>query len=338
MVPNSDIDHLIILYLTNGATERQKAELQEWIDVSPVNKAVFEHVRAIWMQRAPVTSGDLNTRRRDHIWNAGTKKVSDPPEAAPTASRRVYWVAVAATLLILAIGSWVAQKLTTVQRPAVAFVEKISAAGERSMYILPDGTEVWLNGESRLRYPDIFSDTMRGVELNGEAFFDVAHDKNRPFIVNAAGTSTEALGTAFNVEAFETDLLVKVALLEGSVRVRDHSSAKFALLSPGEQLLISREQQQFVVSRFDYEKSFGWKDGILVFDGDNFETFCDVVRRSYGVNITVIGKPAHDWNVRARYANERLRTVMRDISFAKNFTFELKDKELIINFKAKPMI
>jgi transmembrane sensor len=337
---NLDIDHLISLYLSNHASESQKQELEQWINASEANREVFEHIKKIWSEPAEVKVDSFIKKKRDAIWAAGTgeKKIKKPAASVVDIN---YWSKIAATFLIVFMSSWLVYQLTipnkffklAVVSDAIAIIKKENPAGQKSMHILPDGTQVWLNAESSLTFPEIFSDSLRLVKLTGEAYFEVAHNANKPFIVEAHGTRTEALGTAFNIQAYPEDERVKVALLEGKVRVQDLSKAQTSILSPGEELFVSNDGAEFTIHQFDYEKTFGWKQGILIFDGVDFETFCKIIEKWYGVTVKVKGAPKTDWNIRARYKSENLKeVVLRDISFNKNFKFELRDKELLIIF------
>jgi ferric-dicitrate binding protein FerR (iron transport regulator) len=211
-------------------------------------------------------------------------------------------------------------------------VEKLNPAGQRSNHRLPDGTEVWLNAESRLTYPEKFDDTLRRVQLTGEAFFEVAKDPQRPFIVEAGGIKTQALGTAFNIHAYPEEDITKIALLEGKVRVQNANSVQTTLLSPGEELLISNKNSDISTQPFNYESTFGWKEGILIFEGADFISFMSTIEEWYGVDVKVKGTPPTDWHIRARYQNENLEHILRDICFNKSIKFELHDKNVLIIF------
>jgi transmembrane sensor len=339
MMSNPDIDHLISLYLSNRASESQKQELEQWINASKANREVFEHIKKIWSEPAEVKVDSNINKKRDAIWAAGTgeKGIKKPPASVVDIS---YLSKIAATFLIVLMSSWIVYQLTipnkffkaAVISDAIAIIKKQNPAGQKSMHMLPDGTQVWLNAQSILTYPETFSDSLRLVKLTGEAFFEVAHDASKSFIVETSGTRTEALGTAFNIQGFAEDETVKVALLHGKVRVKPLSKAQASILVPGEELLIPKNGAEITKRKFNFEKTFGWKQGLLVFDGVDFKTFCGTVEKWYGVRIKTIGSPQTRWDLRAQYSNESLRLVLRDISFNKNFKFELRDKELLIIF------
>src|SRR5690606_25341873 len=126
---------------------------------------------------------------------------------------------------------------------------------------------------------------------------------------------------------------IKVALLEGKVRIQNNIQSQLALLSPGEELYASKNTNKFSKLKFNHENTFGWKDGILIFDGIDFTTFCRTIERWYGVKVEVMGKAPDDWELRARYQREDLTHILRDISFNKNINFEIQDRKVHIILK-----
>jgi len=336
MQSNPDIDGLIILYLTDKATPAQRESLEVWLKESEHNQWVFRQVEAAWRSRERTQPDQRLRDRRDAIWRAGTMSVLEH-EPRHTVMSSVGRIAAAVVILVAAVLG--AQRwLNFGEATPPAIVDLANGAGVKSSHTLADGTEIWLNSNSRLRYPEVFSDTMRWVELVGEAFFDVKPDPERPFVVRAGKTMTHVLGTSFNVEAYQQAEFLKVSLLEGKVKVLNDQALKISELEPGQQLLFSPQRDEFSVQRFDYANTFGWKDGVLTFDGVDFESFRNTLERWYGVNIKVMGSPGGDWQIRARYENESLENVMRDVAFNKNFSYVIEDNNLIINFNVKAMI
>jgi ferric-dicitrate binding protein FerR (iron transport regulator) len=330
-----DIDHLISLYLSGRASQRERQELEQWISASPANRKVFKHLREIWAMPSPDEyRGDMD-QVRDRIWAAGTGKQQKVKAQVRRTTDILYWSKVAAVFLLFITGAWLFSHIVqdnTAVPETVALVEKVNPAGQRSSHRLPDGTRVWLNAESSLVYPEKFTDTLRLVELRGEAFFEVAKDQQRPFIVEAAETRTEALGTAFNIQAYPEGSIIKVALLEGKVRVQSKGQVQTAVLSPGEELFAPKDNAPFHRQPFKYDHTFGWKEGILIFDGSDFENFRSTIEKWYGVKVEVKGTAPDDWDIRARYRRESLQHVLRDICFNKNIKFELNDKNVLLTF------
>lgn len=339
-----DIDHLISLYLSRRASDSQKQALEEWLASSSENAATFHRLEKIWAMPFPVEHDPKMDNVRDRIWNKATgdkeKHVhTDATGMADTVKVvRFPWIKAAAMFLIFIAGAWLFSQMNKTEEipipKAVAWVEKVNPSGQRSSHLLPDGTKVWLNVASQLSFPEEFSDTLRQVKLIGEAFFEVSKDATKPFVVEAEGFSTLVLGTSFNVRAYPEDPEIKVALLEGKVQVRNNGSSQVqtSVLSPGEGLLAPKDNSAFSKYEFQYENTFGWKEGILVFDGSDFERFRKTIEKWYGVEVEVKGRMPGSWNMRARYQRASLQHVLEDISFNKNMKYEIQDKTVVVTF------
>lgn len=154
---------------------------------------------------------------------------------------------------------------------------------------LPDGTKVWLNAASSLKYPSTFTGNERAVELNGEAYFEVAKDQSHPFRVKANGQTVEVLGTHFNINSYADESLVKTTLLEGAVKVSSVSST--VSLHPGEQAQFSGVNSKISVDKqIDVEKEIAWKNDVFSFDNDDLKSIMRQISRWYDVDILYKGK------------------------------------------------
>jgi hypothetical protein len=148
---------------------------------------------------------------------------------------------------------------------------------------LSDGTEVHLNASSTLRFPFIFPGRTREVYLEGEAFFTVAHDPKHPFIVHTGTTSVIALGTAFNVNSYDNNIIT-TSLVTGSV-VTDVGDSLDVTLKPGYEA-IYRPGERFKVKRFDENVTLGWRDGIFRFQNKPLEDIIPVMKRWFGLKVS----------------------------------------------------
>ncbi len=162
--------------------------------------------------------------------------------------------------------------------------------GGQFQVVLPDGSKVWLNATSTLKYPSRFSSKERVVELSGEAYFEV-NKQNIPFYVQTNTQRIEVLGTQFNVNAYEDGNGVKTTLLEGSVKIRAGSGSDDTIdvsLKPGEQA--SLIDKKIKVTKVDASQSVAWKEGLFSFQGADLETVMSEFSRWYGVNVEFEGK------------------------------------------------
>lgn len=149
--------------------------------------------------------------------------------------------------------------------------------------ILPDGTKVWLNSESSISYPNRFSKEERYVEIVGEAYFEVASDKQRPFFVKSAHQKIEVLGTHFNINAYSDEESTSTTLLEGSIRVHTNDS-KTTILKPNQQSVLNNNDELAVIS-VQAEDVMAWKNGRFVFNNADIQSVMRIVSRWYDVDV-----------------------------------------------------
>lgn len=151
------------------------------------------------------------------------------------------------------------------------------------MIILADGTKVWLNAGSKIRYPVTFVANERRVELSGEAYFEVSKDKKKPFVIDVGGNSVQVLGTSFNVKAYKGDVDIYTTLVEGSVRMT--TSAQSIELKPDEQGVINLKTRQLTKRLVDVNLYTGWKNGRFIFDNQPLGEIMSTISRWYGIDV-----------------------------------------------------
>jgi ferric-dicitrate binding protein FerR (iron transport regulator) len=188
------------------------------------------------------------------------------------------WVAVAAVLIFATFGIWymLQPKMITIT----------TRYGELRNDTLPDGTLVTLNARSSITYPKKFTGKIRNVELTGEAWFEVRHDKQHPFKVNAQGTTTTVTGTKFDIKAYAEDSAVIVSLKEGGVQVTNGD--QLASLTPGQQAIVSGRHISKVDS-VSFELLLDWRAKQIILEGRTLPSVLRQINRSYGVTIEVKG-------------------------------------------------
>jgi transmembrane sensor len=160
--------------------------------------------------------------------------------------------------------------------------------GGQYQVVLPDGTKVWLNAASSLRFPTRFTGNTREVEITGEAYFEVAKNAAMPFHVKANRAEIEVLGTHFNVMAYGDESLMKTTLLEGSVNIK--TGAVINRLKPGEQAQINAAGRTKIVNNIDVDDETAWKDGIFQFSDAGIDVILRQASRWYDVDVTYKNK------------------------------------------------
>ena len=149
--------------------------------------------------------------------------------------------------------------------------------------ILGDGTSVKLNAASYIRFPEFFSGATREIELNGEAYFEVAKDKAHPFIVKANGTQVQVFGTHFNINAYSDNPDITTTLLEGSVKMSKGTAA--IMLLPGQQGTVNQNGSSIKVQKADVEANMAWINGFFIFHDQSIVNIMKQVSRWYDVDI-----------------------------------------------------
>lgn len=192
---------------------------------------------------------------------------------------------------------------------------------------LPDGSKVWLNAASSIHFPTAFSGNERRVEMTGEAYFEVAKNKAKPFIVGVNGASIKVLGTHFNVMAYSDEATLNTTLLEGSVKFEKDNQHE--LLQPGQQLQLTQLGNLKVVNGINLSEVVSWKNGFFEFDGVSFETIARQLSRWY--NVDVLYKRKIDELFYAKIPmNTKLSVVLKALELTGKVHFKIEGTKILI--------
>ncbi|MGK7393582.1 MAG: FecR family protein [Candidatus Cyclobacteriaceae bacterium M3_2C_046] len=279
-----------------------------------------------------------NNISRINSWKSIANKIAQEEKVAVSHKHRNRWRNIgkfAAVFIILAMGFliFINQNEIFVQpsepNEPLAAIIKQTEKGQKRRIELPDGSWVTLNSASSLEVsPDFKHGNSRTVLLKGEAYFEIQKMPAKPFIVKTEQLTTKVLGTSFNVEAYQANQ-VKVAVSTGKVQV---SSDELSLDLVPNEMAVYKKQQGILKTKFDAMLELGWKDGYLVFSQADFNNLVNKLELWYGVNVIVKGKKPRD-TFTARYHNISLENVLEGLSFSGDFSYQLNDNELIIEFK-----
>ncbi|MDH5474564.1 MAG: FecR domain-containing protein [Cyclobacteriaceae bacterium] len=244
-------------------------------------------------------------------------------------SRFALYLKYAAVALILVAATFLVINKSEEEKtlPIIApseFVVKSTTKGQKSTIMLSDGSKVILNAGSKLQYFRNFTDSTRNIELIGEAFFQVAKDKSRPFTVTTGTTKTTALGTSFNINSRSS--VHKISLATGKVEVNTDLSENVFTLTPGEALNVNTDSGFAHQFQFDMEKELSWKDGVLYFDDTKLQEIITTLEYWYDVKIEVANKNLLSKKYTGRFENSSLKHVLESMSFALDFKYDLNKK------------
>ena len=238
----------------------------------------------------------------------------------------------AALLMVLGIG-WHLGKRSTLSNTIAQKqepVEIFNRKGQRMVIKLPDSSVVTLNGGSRIKYDaHAFSGKNRDLELQGEAFFEVTRNVNRPFTVKSGELKVRVLGTSFNVNAYPEQKELRIALVTGSVLVSNLQNQKIQQLKPLQMLAYNRKTSKHETTTFDLLELTGWKDGHLVFKGADFNEIRDKLELMYNMRLINKSTTKH-WSFYAEFKNEPIQNILKVLARSKSLTYESRDSTIII--------
>jgi ferric-dicitrate binding protein FerR (iron transport regulator) len=233
--------------------------------------------------------------------------------------------AIALLALVTAAAYWLrsAPEDTEIQ---LAQVSAIVRKGQKQQLALNDGSQVFLNSESRLSYPEAFAKNKRDVELSGEAFFKIEPDKDRVFSVKTAGVTVKVLGTSFNVKNYDSDNFIAVTVVSGkvSVTVNDNDIK----LLPDEQLYINKNTGEFGKNMVQADKYIQWNRGTLFFNQTPLKEVVTTLERWYNVNIQMDGESLV--RITGEHDNKSLAAVLESICFTTGMKYSKKDHDYIL--------
>jgi transmembrane sensor len=230
-----------------------------------------------------------------------------------------------AFVILLITGAFFITSILKQRSVSIALNEKRTVMGEKIIVTLLDGTKITLNADSKLKYPMRFGEESREVYLEGEAYFEVTHNDQKPFVVHTADVLTTDLGTKFNVCAFPNEESITVSLEEGKVEVSTGASGTKKgdiFLSPTQQLVYNKEKETNKIEEFDLQKVIGWKDNILVFDNEPLSKVLVHLERYFGVKFEIADQSLADRNIKANFKNESFWTVVKVLEKATGLAYK----------------
>ncbi len=209
--------------------------------------------------------------------------------------------------------------------------------GGKYKVVLPDGTLVWLNAASSIRYPSKFTDSERVVEVAGEAYLEVnpvlhpVGDQKIPFKVIAGNQHVEVLGTHFNINSYEDEALAKTTLLEGSIRITGKLKGKSLLLQAGQQCSVSHSGDIQVTSQADLEEAIAWKEDLFKFQGADIQNIMRQVARWYNVDVQYEGAPPVGHMTGYISRQVPISGVLGMLEQTSDLTFRLKGRQVLVS-------
>ena len=364
--------------LANDSMDAELAELKELLAQNPEAVPIVQKITEDWKQPPAEDSEFMEATYMLHLQrmkNAGVSFFSDSdhkttlqvPIVRFKKAKPMAFLAIAASVItFLIIYSHTTDKqpfsqssLHTASPSAMPGKEIVSENGTRTKTILPDGSVVWLNAGSKISYQGNFSGAMREIKLEGEAYFDVAKNPARPFIVHAGSINIKVLGTAFDVKSYPADSVIETTLIRGLIQVSKqddgnnndavylHPNQKLTFVKSGKlsTLKISANQaiqpeSVFSISKVDIadEKDLtetAWIYNRLKFRGDDFETLAKKLERWYNVKIYFKDDAVKKLRFNGSFENENVQQAFDALQLANPFSYRILGKEIFISTLSK---
>ena len=312
---------------------------QKWLSANPGKAPVLEEAARIirsveYKDRHELTAAEYitlyeNILRKSDPWRTRLK---------PRSNNIARVAALFTILAVASLGVWLGINEQDVPAEVISdntTITKSTLPGQKLAFKLPDGTRVKLNASSSIEFPGKFEENAREVLMVGEAFFEVVEDPGRPFTVMTRDFSTTALGTSFNVFAYQDESMHRVSLLTGKVKVESLYSAdkQATILAPGEQATYDKEERTFNILPFDTLLHTGWREGTLAFKDSKFPSVINTLERWYGVQIDVLNENKRRTDAfSGTFSNESLEEVLKVLGFSGEFSFRIEKKSVIIEF------
>ncbi len=355
-------EECIIRFLNGKLGESETIRLQEWIELSEENTTYFESIRDIWLS----TSVFVDSNNYDHEkalklvrWKINQKSHVKHHRRSSKKSKTINLQQVfryaAAILLVLAMGTvagWITRGKISQNGETACMIE--SPSGSMSVVTLPDGSRVWINAESSLKYDANFNLKSREVLLDGEAYFDVSTNKEKPFIVKTPHITVSAFGTEFNVKAYSDEKTIVTTLVEGNVVVEstDNESGSFKYtLKPKENITYFINDRSYITEKQEPKKEekaaepvkmvepernitlnkgvktelyTSWKDEDWVIEGVTLDELAIQLERRYNTSITINTESLKSYRFSGKIRNETLEQVLEILRLTTPMKYEIE--------------
>lgn len=331
-------------YYKDQCTPEEELMIFKWLQSKNFENELGDFIHEDLSQTLTGKKELLN--KLEPISRSITKKKGKPGGNVKVISMRIvkFSLKLAASLIIFGFLTYfflfITQEKQAVGTDDIIAVEKVikyNEKGRKSKIFLSDGTIVYLNSESKISYPSNFSDSLRYVELEGEAFFEVSPNREWPFSVITGPIDIKVLGTSFSVRNLDSNDNIRVSLVSGLIEVIEKqdklANRKKINLEPQQSISYEKKKGLFTpITSFNPLEEYGWKDGILYFNNADIQEVVNRLESWYGVNIEIINKPPFEWNYHGEFKDQSLRNVLESMGYSQEFDFRIKNNEVDLIF------
>lgn len=324
------IPEFIAAWLLGEANKEQSLQTEEWLK-NPDNQRIYAQ-----LEKLDRLSDDFKLLKDFNV-KEGKQRVISKSRTNKLLVLSGWLQRIAAVLFIPVLlgGIWYYHQQKELRKDIANLMvtqEIITQPGTKTHLFLPDSTEVWLNASSSLQFPSAFAGNERRIELDGEAYFKVFHNKRKPFIVNTAVFNVQALGTSFNISAYKGDPKFSATLEEGKVKISDmKDTEKVMFLEPDGQLNYNLLDQSYKTQNVRVKDVIAWKDGILIFNETPFYEVAAKLGRWFNASIQISDKSIANYRFTGTFTSESLDQVMELITMSTPISYSISKREILDN-------
>jgi ferric-dicitrate binding protein FerR (iron transport regulator) len=351
LFPDQTLDPAISQLLLNNLHDKMRSKSM----IPPVLPATTS--RVVWMRRIGLAAASLtglliigslfwNNRRSDNTPAVTFSQKAGAPgkEIPPGGNKAILTLANGSSIVLGDVknGALAQQGNTTIvkadgklsyetaqkQKGSILYNTIVTPRGGQYQVVLPDGSEVWLNAASSLRFPTAFTGKDRRVEITGEAYFEIAKDAARPFFVKVGSSEVQVLGTHFDIMAYTEESTLKTTLIEGSVRFVNGGNA--SLLTPGQQSRLNKDGRISIAGNIDAGEVLAWKNGLFHFENAGIEDVMRQLSRWYDVDISYSNKKDGNYFYADIPRTTNLSDALKALSLTGKVHFEIQGKKIIV--------
>ena len=335
-------------YVTGKSSQEEDAQIRAWLESDPEARLQLEGLGQNPLSDTFLRDPEETLARilrqlpAQEIITEAERRVPSISDRDPVRQsvihrfRPGFTYRVAAAIVVLVAAGWMLTRLFESPDGPVPLVVLVTENGQRTESTLTDGTDIELNVASRLSYPEAFPPDRREVWLEGEAFFEVAADADRPFLIHTGNITVTVLGTAFNVSAYAEDVRVEVTVVEGRVSVRGNEQPESMAtpLEPGQRGTLTTSDDPGIspavsIQNVDLATLLSWRRGELVFQGTTLAEVGRAIARWYDVEVYIDGDALSALRLDAAFSNEPLSEVLGTVAVALDLTYRMEEQHII---------
>lgn len=331
----------LLLVTRKLAGEASAEELNELADMIRTNPSLNEELiflQKYWEQESQQQNAGTEVALIKMFQQIGLNETSHPVNS-PRRIRSLHpFLRIAASfflLLGLAVGGYKLFNTRKADTATTDLVQKLNAKGVKSSISLSDGSKIWLNADSKIQYPAKFTGNTREVFLNGEAFFDIEKNLEKPFIIHLANGTIQVLGTSFNVKAYDDEEVVETSVATGKVafipRSKKKNQADTIFLTPNKKVVYELRTEQATTSSTASEEDKAWIEGKLIFRSMLFEDIAIALERNFGKRVVFLDQETAGYRLTGSFENNTLPEILYYLAKTKFFHYKISDEQILIS-------